>query len=486
VIPQQSLRSSIERVFRRISGLERIKVLNPFTVGDGLQDFYILIVDEAHRLNRLAPQAHPTLNNRFREINAALYGGDGVLRDQLDWMRSRSRHQILLVDPLQSVSTADLSAQRVREVTTRARKEDRLYTLRSQMRISAEEDFVGYVRDVLAVRGPDPKTFAGYDLRLFDNFDEMFSEISAKERRYGLSGLVAGCAWPWVSRKAKETPDIHLGSHALFWNRTDKDWISSPTSPEEVGSIHTVQGYDLNYAGVIFGPDVSFDPTKRSFRFHRSSFYDRRAAKNNGKLGLTFSDDEILGYVPNVYGVLMTRGVRGTFVYACDSGLREYLSEFFLGGLTRDSRLRSMVLLKWVRGPRRSRCDSVPEQAVLLLLAAEAEDSQRDRAVDADELALLLQCARDEVVGCRVPGEVGKVGLVRREGCDAAGLGFGVEFDVVRRPGSGEQQPGRSPGLETLVKQFAEHPAIVRVADRVDGGESGGAVVGVVDPPGHV
>lgn len=270
------------------------------------------------------------MNNRFAKINRELYGEEGAFNDQLDWIRSRSRHQILLLDPLQSVATADLPAERVRELTRKARETQRLYTLRSQMRISSEEDYVGHVRDILAVRDPTPKAFHDYDLRIFDDFDEMHAAIAEKERRFGLSRLVAGYAWRWVSKKHPEIPDIRLGTHELFWNRTDKDWISSPTSGEEVGSIHTVQGYDLNYAGVIFGPDLSFDPDQRKFVFNRASFYDLRAMRNNGKLGVKFSDEEILQYVLNVYGVLLTRGMRGTFIYAVDPGVREYLGRRLL------------------------------------------------------------------------------------------------------------------------------------------------------------
>jgi len=113
----------------------------------------------------------------------------------------------------------------------------------------------------------------------------------------------------------------------LFWNRTATDWINSDTSPEEVGSIHTVQGYDLNYAGVIIGPDLGYDPRRGKMVFHRENYFDKKGKENNPRLGITYSDEDLLDYVVNIYRVLMTRGIRGTYLHVCDKKLRDHLEE---------------------------------------------------------------------------------------------------------------------------------------------------------------
>mgnify|MGYP000482258452 CR=1 FL=1 len=108
----------------------------------------------------------------------------------------------------------------------------------------------------------------------------------------------------------------------MRWNSTASDWINSPNSVEEVGSIHTVQGYDLNYAGVIIGPELGYDEATGRITFNRDKYFDVKGKENNQKLGLVYSDEDLLQYVLNVYRVLLTRGIRGTYIYIVDEKLR--------------------------------------------------------------------------------------------------------------------------------------------------------------------
>jgi DUF2075 family protein len=85
----------------------------------------------------------------------------------------------------------------------------------------------------------------------------------------------------------------------------------------------------LNYAGVIIGNDLRFDPQTQQIQFSRKDYFDKKGLENNRMLDITYSDDEILEFVKNIYRVLMTRGIKGTYVYVCDPALREYLRRFF-------------------------------------------------------------------------------------------------------------------------------------------------------------
>jgi DUF2075 family protein len=197
------------------------------------------------------------------------------------------------------------------------------------MRVSGGEDYIKYVGEVLngTYNGPK-KSFGDYQAKLFESFAEMHDEILRREAEFGLARIVAGFAWPWVSKKG-EPYDIKIDGVELVWNRRDFDWINSKSSLEEVGSIHTVQGYDLNYAGVIIGQDLGFDPVTQQIIFHRENYHDKKGKENNKVLGRTYSDDELRDYVANIYRVLMTRGVKGTYLYVVDIGLRNYLKRFF-------------------------------------------------------------------------------------------------------------------------------------------------------------
>lgn len=330
VVPQQSLRESITRVFRLTPGLKQTPVLTPFAVGESTEPFDVLIVDEAHRLNQRAAQAAGPLNAKFPAINRKLFGADDLQLTQLDWIRKQATHVILMLDTGQSVRPADLPPRTTEALLSEVAESGRIYPLRSQMRIAADQDYVGYVRKVLGDAPPASRErFGGYDLRFFGHLGEMRREILAREKEHGLSRLVAGYAWKWRSKADPSAFDLEVDGERLRWNSVAKDWINSPRSLQEVGSIHTVQGYDLNYAGVIIGRDLRFDPESGRSYFDRSEYQDKKGRQNNPQLGITYSDDDLLSYVRNIYSVLLTRGIRGTYVYVCDPELRKHLRRYF-------------------------------------------------------------------------------------------------------------------------------------------------------------
>lgn len=330
VVPQQSLRDSIAKVFKLTPGLNQEQVRTPFQIGEDPKPFDLLIVDEAHRLNQRAGQAAAMLNKKFPQINERLFGKDEVTYTQLDWIKKQSKHVILMLDTKQTVRPADLPISITERLATSAKKSSRHYSLQTQMRIASDKDYVTYVRDILSDSPPkDRETFGEYDLRLFTDLGEMREQIGKREEEYGLSRLVAGYAWPWISNGDPTAYDIVLDGQHLRWNSVKKDWINSPKSKEEVGSIHTVQGYDLNFAGVIIGNDLQYDATTGKLLFDRANYHDTRGRQNNKKLGIKYSDEDLLEYVKNIYSVLLTRGIRGTYIYVCDRNLKAALSTYF-------------------------------------------------------------------------------------------------------------------------------------------------------------
>jgi DUF2075 family protein/predicted GIY-YIG superfamily endonuclease len=330
VIPQISLRKTVSKVFSRTPGLEPKMVLDPFEVGESDEIFDLLIVDESHRLQQRANQPAAERNIKYATINQKLFGSDDKSKTQLDWITNRSRHQIFLLDSAQSVKPADLQAKHISPLLQESRKNRTHFKLSSQMRVSGGSDYIEFIGQILNGKYDEtPKNFGDYELRFFDSFHDMKEEIDLREREFGLSRLLAGFAWPWQSKGGKIDFDIEIEGIRLPWNRRNYDWVSSPTSSDEVGSIHTIQGYDLNFAGVIIGRDLFFDKNEKKIKFSRENYFDKKGKENNPTLGIKYSDDDLLTYVLSIYRVLLTRGIRGTFVYICDESLRSHLRQFF-------------------------------------------------------------------------------------------------------------------------------------------------------------
>ena len=270
VIPQQALRTTLSNVFSKTPGLTKKMIVKPFSVGSSSEKWDLLIIDEAHRLSMRANQAFPTLNTLYVEINKKLFGKDDLKYTQLDWMVAQSEAQVLLLDPDQSIKPLDLPRSVIDEAIDDAKASHTYFKLHSQLRVSAGQDFVEFIQRLLTDSPMPNPGFGEYDLRFFDSFTEMREEILKKNEEFGLSRILAGYAWKWVSKKDSKQHDIEIEGLKLFWNQTDKDWINSKNSELEVGSIHTIQGYDLNYSGVVIGNDIGFgkdrDPVHRAKR----------------------------------------------------------------------------------------------------------------------------------------------------------------------------------------------------------------------------
>ncbi len=149
----------------------------------------------------------------------------------------------------------------------------------------------------------------------------MVQDIKEKDKDHGLSRMVAGYAWPWHTKKGKGGYDIEINGFKGVWNSVVKDWVYSKNAVNEVGCIHTIQGYGLNYAGVIVGPEFGYNPENKKFFIDKKKYFDR-----NGHAGIT-DPNELERYVINIYKTLLTRGIKGTYVYVVDGNLRNYLSQ---------------------------------------------------------------------------------------------------------------------------------------------------------------
>ena len=158
---------------------------------------------------------------------------------------------------------------------------------------------------------------------MYTDVDRMIKDIKALDAKYGLCRNVAGYAWQWKSKKDKNALDIEIQGHKYRWNSTYDNWIVQKNAVDEIGCIHTVQGYDLNYVGVIIGRDIYYDPKTGQIAADKKNYFDQQ-----GKAGAANDPEALTMYLRNIYLTLMTRGIRGTYVYVCDNALREYFAKY--------------------------------------------------------------------------------------------------------------------------------------------------------------
>lgn len=310
VVPMSSLRATISKVFSKIKGLKSNMVIGP---NDVVKEKYdLLIVDESHRLQR---RKGIMGYGAFDNVNKWL--GLDKNGTQLDWIMKSSKHQIFFYDENQSVKPADIRPEDFKKLNTKK------YELSSQMRVEAGEEYIKFIEDVFDLRIPKNINFSNYDFKIFSKIEEMVNEIKIKDEKHKLARVVAGYAWPWHTNPKKkkiQNYDIEIDDFKLIWNSTAQDWVNSPNAINEVGCIHTVQGYDLNYVGVIIGPELTFDYLNNKFKVDKNKYFDI-----NGRNGIT-DPNELERYIINIYKTLLTRGIKGTYIYIVDKNLREYFN----------------------------------------------------------------------------------------------------------------------------------------------------------------
>ena len=275
-----------------------------------------LVVDEAHRLNEKSGLYRNLGDNQVSEL-----------------IRS-ARCTIFFVDDDQRVTLLDIGhTEELRRHALAADAEVTELALTSQFRCNGSDGYLAWLDNTLGKRetaNPVLDT-SEYDFRVFDNPTEMHALVALKNRANNRSRVVAGYCWKWPSRNDAQAWDIELPAfdYRRQWN-LDKDsslWIVTPGSVDQVGCIHTCQGLELDYVGVIIGPDLAYrdgrvvtDATKRASS-DQSVRGLKAMLKAEPEKARALADD----IVKNTYRTLMTRGMKGCYVYCTDAALAEHL-----------------------------------------------------------------------------------------------------------------------------------------------------------------
>ncbi|SEM57363.1 hypothetical protein SAMN05216436_105217 [bacterium A37T11] len=318
VIPMASFRQTVKKIFKHVKGLQPSMVIGPADLSRNKYD--IVFVDESHRLRQRV-----NLGAYFRAFDEASQklGFDSDKCNELDWVVQQSDKAILFYDEDQSIKPSDAPKEAFDRLKNHPQTQTKL--LDSQFRVRGGPRYVRFITQLLHGRlpkGQEPIKLKDYDFKQFHSLQALIDHIKQKNQQEKLARMVAGYAWPWVSKKNPGAADIHINDLALTWNSTSNDWINSPNAIHEVGCIHTTQGYDLNYTGIIFGPEIGYDTQKQEIIIHRQHYYDRNG-KDNVK-----NPEQLKAYILHIYKTLMLRGIRGTYLYICDEALRDYVAQY--------------------------------------------------------------------------------------------------------------------------------------------------------------
>ncbi|HEX6916326.1 MAG TPA: DUF2075 domain-containing protein [Chitinophagaceae bacterium] len=275
-----------------------------------------LVVDEAHRLNE----------------KSGLYANNG--ENQIKEIINAAKCSVFFIDEDQRIHLNDIGEKReIRKWASKLGATVHEMELASQFRCNGSDGYLAWLDHVLQIRQTANETLEGidYDFRVFDSPAALRDAIVGKNRVNNKARLVAGYCWDWASKKNPEAYDIVLGDDfKMRWNLTTDGslWLIAPNSVNEIGCIHTCQGLEVDYAGVIVGDDlvvrdglVVTNPAKRS-RMDASIKGYRKLLEKNYDLGKRTLEM----IIKNTYRTLMTRGMKGCYVYFTDKETEEFFS----------------------------------------------------------------------------------------------------------------------------------------------------------------
>ncbi len=280
-----------------------------------------LIVDEAHRLNEKSGFYHNEGENQIKEIiNAA-------------------RFSIFFIDENQKVTLNDIGSEElIKKFANDLGTGIYTYELDSQFRCNGSDGYLAWLDNALEIRKTANFDIDGfdYDFKVFDDPNEMRKAIEDKNKVNNKSRLVAGYCWNWPTGNTRNDTNFHeitIPEHnfEISWNLDGGEAFAiGENSINEAGCIHTVQGLEFDYIGVIIGDDIRYenghiltDYTKRA-KTDTSLNGIKKLANEQGQDKANIIADAI---IKNTYRTLMTRGMKGCYIYCTDSQLSAYFKE---------------------------------------------------------------------------------------------------------------------------------------------------------------
>lgn len=274
-----------------------------------------ILADEAHRLNE----------------KSGLYGNQGV--NQIHEIIRAARLSVFFIDESQRVTVKDIgSVDEIKHWATFNNAEVFEDELSSQFRCNGSDGYLAWLDDVLEIRETANCNLEApnYEFMVFDSPEEMRNRVVERNQSSNKARILAGYCWNWpkAGRSDTNTHEIKIGDFEISWNLDGgESFAISPTSINEAGCIHTTQGLEFEYVGVIIGDDLRYEDGALVTDFKKRAKTDQ-SIKGLKKME---GDDPERAHrladqiIKNTYRTLMTRGMKGCYVYATDKGLRDYL-----------------------------------------------------------------------------------------------------------------------------------------------------------------
>lgn len=288
--------------------------------------FDSLIIDEAHRLNK----------------KSGLFNNLGI--NQIKELIEAAKFSIFFIDEDQRVTLKDIGRKATIEKWAKIIGANVHYmALASQFRCNGSDGYLAWLDDVLQIRETANEDLEDidFDFRVMDTPFQLHQKIMEKNRLNNKARVVAGYCWKWISKKNPESKDIVINDYMVKWNLNShgQAWIIHPESVTEVGCIHTCQGLELDYVGVIIGEDlvvrngvIITDPNKRASTDQSLKGLKAMLQKDPEKAKTTAD-----AIIKNTYRTLMTRGMKGCYIYSVDPETQKYFRNKLVSNAHKDT-----------------------------------------------------------------------------------------------------------------------------------------------------
>lgn len=283
----------------------------------GLNVAHTLLCDEAHRLNAKSGMFHNLGENQIKEIIHAAYCS------------------VFFIDESQRVTMDDIGS--VEEIEKWAKEEGselHYLNLTSQFRCNGSDGYLAWLDDVLDIRETANYDLEGidYDIRICDTPAEMRELVIERNRTSNRARILAGYCWEWLKKEQNNSDyhDIRIGDFEMSWNLGNGEpFAVSETSINEIGCIHTSQGLEFDYVGVIIGDDIRFENGHVVTDFTRRAKTDQslKGIKKLYKESPSEAKNRADEIIKNTYRTLLTRGMKGCYIYCTNSGMSAYLKK---------------------------------------------------------------------------------------------------------------------------------------------------------------